>query len=48
MKTKHKIIIGIFFFLILSFFLSDWKNFKAGLSGKPPVTESPSPSRTLN
>jgi len=38
MKKPHKILIGILIFVFTISILSDWKNFKAGLFGKTPIS----------
>tara|TARA_B110000967_G_C18871511_1_gene555720 strand:- start:1356 stop:1487 length:132 start_codon:yes stop_codon:yes gene_type:complete len=40
MKKPHKILIGILIFVFTISLLSDWKNFKAGLLGTPPIVEN--------
>jgi hypothetical protein len=37
MKKIKLLIIMVISFVLISSFLSDWKNFKAGLFGKPPI-----------
>ncbi|MCF6224517.1 MAG: hypothetical protein L3J34_12440 [Flavobacteriaceae bacterium] len=36
-ENKNKIIIAVLVFIFTFSILSDWENFKAGLSGKSPV-----------
>lgn len=36
-NNLKKIVIGILIFVTTHLILSDWDNFKRGLSGKPPI-----------
>ncbi|MDC1539725.1 hypothetical protein N8480_03535 [Flavobacteriaceae bacterium] len=40
MKKPYKILIGILIFVFTISILSDWKNFKAGLLGTPPIVKN--------
>jgi len=40
MKKPYKILVGILIFVFTISILSDWKNFKAGLLGTPPIVKN--------
>jgi hypothetical protein len=47
MKKIKLLIIMVISFVLISSFLSDWKNFKAGLFGKPPIINNTYPFFSL-
>lgn len=40
MKKTYKILVGMLIFTFTTSILSDWKNFKAGLLGAPPIVKN--------